>query len=219
MFGVAKGIKGAGCQRNVTPRRIQTAIDLLIPTDDARIEHMQRQQRTEVKRAVDLQQIGLVGCTDRHPLMVSLTGGGLSGGPRPLRGRIVIFGTAGPAIVGKFVIVPDGDHRHPGVQCLGVRIGFVGRMARPVIGEGDAFVGRSRHAPGNGGGRRRKDAILVFINIVAQMQRKLRARRDCRAIGIEIAGRIITAGKHRQLDFVDDPDRQRAGATDGRRVT
>jgi hypothetical protein len=64
-----------------------------------------------------------------------LHGGGFAAGKAAFGGGLVVFCAVLPSVVGKFVVVPDGDHGGGGVQGLQVGVGFVLGVAGAVVAQ------------------------------------------------------------------------------------
>ena len=108
---------------------------------------MQRQHIAEAEGAVALGEgrksggaitgLAQLWFANRQPLVVSLQGGVAAQQPVALSGALVILGTTGPAVIGGFVVVPDGDQRRRGAQGLEIGIGVVLGIALAVVVEAD----------------------------------------------------------------------------------
>ena len=108
---------------------------------------MQSQHITEVEGAVALGEgrksggaitgLAQLWFANRQPFVVSLQGGVAAHQPIAFSGALVILGTTDPAVVGGFVVVPDGDQRRSGAHCLEIGIGVVLGIALAVVVEAD----------------------------------------------------------------------------------
>ena len=189
---------------------ITKIVVLLITTFDAGIEHVQREQIAKVKAAVNLEQIGAVRRADRHPFVINLGRNIFACGPVALRQWVVVFCAADVGIVGKFMVIPNRDPGHLGMQGLQHRIRAVQGVACAVVVQADHVVGRDgdateRHGIGVAELLRVR---AVFIQVVAQMDGVLRVGFGGGVIGIEKAFRIERAGEHSELDRTGIGSRQ-----------
>ena len=82
----------------------------------------------------------------------------------------MILGTTGPAVVGGFVVVPDGDQRRRGAQGLEIGIRVVLGIALAVIVEADDLTIGLELAAAGGVLRLLKASGAVFVDVVTQMQ-------------------------------------------------
>ena len=147
--------------------------------------------------------LALAGFADGDPFVISLQGGVAPGDPVTFRGALVVFGTALPAVVRGFVVVPDGDQRRGGTQGLQARIRVVLGVALAVVVEADDLaVGQEATAAGGvfGGAIA---AGAIFIDVVANLKPGVigvgAVDSRCPGVGVELLGRReVGARKYRQ---------------------
>ena len=114
--------------------------------------------------------LALAGLADWQPLVVGLEGGIAAGNPVTFRLALVVLGSAAPAVVGGFVVVPTGDQRRDGAQVLQVDVGVVPGVALAVVVEADDLAVRQEASVC---GRILGGPIAtgtIFIDVIAQMQ-------------------------------------------------
>ena len=90
-------------------------IELLVAAHQARVEHNEVGEVTDLKRAVDHPLIALGPGADRHPLVVGLPGGVNALKEIPLA-FVVVLGPRAPGVVHHLVVIP---HRDPRVRRVG----------------------------------------------------------------------------------------------------
>ena len=164
------------------------------------------EQRGEIAHLV----AGIVIVRNRQPFAIGLFRSGLAHRPVALV-RLVVFGPVLPGVVGGFVVVPDGDGRVELVQPLQVGVGTIGGKALAVLRQGHRLVHRQQPL-GQSLLFARIDPALVFVEIVAEVQREVEVPRLAGvAIGVEPAEAIVGAGKHRDPEPGHLADRQGPG--------
>ena len=135
--------------------------------------------------------------------MVGLQGGVATHQPVALRGALVILGTTSPAVIGGFVVVPDGDQRRCGAQGLEIGICVVLGIALAVVVKADDLAVR-QESPIRGCVLRLPIAAgAVFVDVVAQMHHGVIGVDGMDgsgpAVGRELfGGGEVGAGEHRQ---------------------
>src|SRR3546814_20117250 len=77
--------------------------------------------------------------------------------PLPVGRLVLACCAAAPGVAGDLVVVPDGDHRVPGVQRLEVGFGAVLLVPGAVVVEGEQLVGRHM------GARRLGDVLVPVV--------------------------------------------------------
>ena len=188
-------------------------LQLLIPRGEPGFEHVQGEHIAEAEGAIALGERGthrgpiarlaLAGFADRDPFVIGLQGRVAAGDPVAFRGALVVFGTTLPAVVGGFVVVPDGDQRGRGTQGQQARIGVVLGVALAVVVEAeDLALGQEAAAAGGvfGGAIA---AGAVFVDVIANLKPGVvgigAVDRRCPGVGIELLGRgEVGAGEDSQ---------------------
>ena len=209
VIAVAEGDQRRHCRFGIRLPRKDIAIRKLL---SARSEPgLEPEQRREI---ADLISRPIV-VRHWHPFAIGLDRRSLADRPFALALALMVLRATFPRIIGAFVIVPAGDHRIELVQPAQVGIAAIGRITRPVIGQGDDFMRREQHPPrlrllGPGIGAR-----AVLIEIIAEVQRAIEvAIRRSVCIGVEPAEADVRTGEHRHTELVGLADRQRFRATD-----
>ena len=115
----------------------------------------------------------------------------------------MVFSTALPAVVRRFMVIPDGDQRRSGPQGLKARIRVVLGVALAVVVEAeDLAVGQEATAAGGvfGGAIA---AGAIFVDVVTHLKPGVigvgAVDRRCPGIGVELLGRReVGAGEYGQ---------------------
>ena len=113
----------------------------------------------------------------------------------------MVFSTALPAVIRRFMVIPDGDQRRCGPQGLKARIRVVLGVALAVVVEAeDLAVGQEPTAAGGvfGGAIA---AGAIFVDVVTNLKPGVigvgALNRRCPGIGVELLGRWeIGAGEY-----------------------
>ena len=128
----------------------------------------------------------------------------------------MVLGAAFPAVIGRFMIVPQCNHRRHLVQPLEVGVSPIGSVTQAIVGDRQNFRVGHQCAPHDAltGPYRR---IAIFVDIVADMQPQVEivARRSM-GIGVEPAIGQVGTGKDAQAKALHVALRQRPGAADRR---
>ena len=158
-------------------------VQLLIPGRQPGLEHMQIKDTPEIEGAVALAEgcggIALIDAltqewfADRQPLVVGLEGSITALNPVAFCSRLVIIGTTTPAVIGGFVVVPDGNQGCCGAQGLEVLIGVVLGVALAVVVEADDFAVRQEAPIRSCALGRSVTSGAVFIDVVAQVYQRV----------------------------------------------
>ena len=173
-------------------------VQLLFAPNQAGIQHVQGDKTAKVEAAVD--DVGLRDA-GRHPLVIGLKGCGTAQFEIAFIG-LMVLGAVLPGVVGDFMVVPHRNHRHGCMQGLQIRVRLVLGMALAVVGQHQQFIGRVGH-PSQRGGIGRGIAIRgVLVDVIAQVNGGVQVGAlGGFGIDVEVAGRVVRAGKHRQLDL------------------
>ena len=164
--------------------------------------------------------MSLAGFADGYPFVVSLQGGVTPGDPVAFAGALVVFGTALPAVIRRFVVVPDGDQRRGGTQGLQACICMVLGIALAVVGEADDLpVGLETTAAG-GVFSGAVAAGTVFVDVVTNVKPSvigIGSVDRCRpGVGIELLGRWEVGTRENSQPHRITSLRQRLGLAHGR---
>ncbi len=213
---LARRVRHVGSEGSAVEAAVRADIagqgQLLVATDHARVEHVQRNQVAEIERAIDLVRLRRVRHADRHPLVIRLDRHLAPRRPQAFRGRVVVLGAAAPGVVGQFMVIPDGDEGHARMHRLQVGVGAVLLEADPVIGQRDDLGGRLRHAPQGARVLRGIAAGGVFVDVVAQVQADIDiVEPGGIGVHVEVAGRVVRAAEHGKAHARDAARRERLG--------
>ena len=103
------------------------------------------------------------------------------------------------------------------MKALQVRIGPIGGVAQPIVGQGDDLAGRFDQAAGQRLRRGRIFAALIFVEIVAEVEHQVEiVAPGGMGVGVEPAEGQVRAGEDADPEAIDRPLRQGAGTADRR---
>ena len=137
---------------------------------------MQRQHIAEAEGAVALGKgrnsggaitgLAQLWLANWQPFVVGLQGGVATQQPIALSGALVILGTTCPAVIGGFVVVPDGNQRRGGTHCLEIGIGVVLGIALAVVVEANDFAVWQETTAAGSALRLPIAARTIFIDVI-----------------------------------------------------
>lgn len=188
--------------------------DFLVARHEPALDQAQRGEIADLVDAVAIAQV--FGLAAGRPVVPGAQGGGATRVPATLA-FIVVLGAIAPGIVRRLVVVPAHDPGRCGVQRLQVGIGLVLGVASDVVRMGDDLVPRIRDPVQRLGIAGRVFAHRVFVDVVAEVENEVELVILGRlAIGVEMAGREVGAGKDPDPEGGDVALGQRARDADGR---
>ena len=205
-----------GCIQFFTRKVIQV-VQLLITADDTGIQHMQVHQVTKPEGTENGLVAALNHRADRQPFEIRLQGTEFALGKVSFP-VIVILCPFLPGVVGDFVVIPDHDERHPGVQRLKVLIRPVNGIAPAVVlqfNQLQVVVIRKGSAQGVGIAGAVAAALgAVFVDVVTQMHHGIEITQFADLpVDVEVTSRVVGTGDYRKADRFNATFRKCPGHT------